>query len=115
VPNRAKEKGDRFEIVVRDYLREAYWPGCERRAKQFAADRGDIVGGPADFTLDCKDHAQIDLASFMDQAELEARHARVPFYAAIVKRRRRPTKDAYVVMPLHVFVEFARVAEFEAR
>jgi hypothetical protein len=112
VPNRANtngERGEKFERDVRDYLRDAYWPGCERRGKQFAKDRGDLVGGPEGWVLDCKDHAQIDLASFIDQAEQESRNARVGFFAAIVKRRRRPVKDAYVVMPLHVFVEIAEV------
>jgi hypothetical protein len=111
VSNRAKEKGDRFEIAVRDFLRENGWPECERRAKQHAADRGDLILGPAWFTLDCKDHASIDLAGYMDQAAQEAVNARRPWFASIVKRRRKPVSEAYVVMPLRVFVEVAEMAE----
>lgn len=109
--NRAKEKGDRFEIAVRDFLRGTGWPRCERRAKQHGADRGDLILGPAGFTIDCKDHQSIDLAGYMDQAEQESRNAHSPWFAAVVKRRRKPVSEAYVVMPLRVFAQVVACAE----
>jgi hypothetical protein len=114
--NRAKEKGDRFELLVRDYFRDSYWPTCARRGSQWGSDRyvpdkGDLIDGPEGFVIECKDHQSIDLAGYMDQAAEEARNARTGFFAAIVKRRRRPVADAYVVMPLRVFVELAHAAE----
>jgi predicted thioredoxin/glutaredoxin len=64
------------------------------------------------WALECKATRELDLAGAVDEALTEARNSGAPLAAAIVKRRRRPTSDAYVVMPL---AQFARLVADEAR
>lgn len=47
----------------------------------------------------------IDLPGAIDEAEAERLNAGAKWSAAILNRRRRPTGDAYVVLPLHRFAE----------
>jgi hypothetical protein len=72
-------------------------------------DKGDLVGVPR-FALECKNQASINLAQFLEEALIEAKHAKAQFGAAIIKRRRKATKDAYVVMSLEQFAELIRDA-----
>jgi len=69
-------------------------------------DKGDLFGLPG-WTLQCRDTAKIDLAGAVDDARQQAVNGRTPFFAAIVKRRRRGVDEAYVVMPLDVFAAIA--------
>ncbi len=104
--NRAKQKGDQFERDVVKYLQTDF-PDAQRRIDLGRRlDRGDIIG-VGEWVLECKNHATIDLAAFVDQAAQEARNAGRWRFAAVIKRRRRKTGDAYVVMPLHVFRSLA--------
>lgn len=99
-----KRKGTAFESAVVAYLQEAGFHQVERRALAGANDRGDIAGVP-NWTLELKTCQSIDLAGFVDEAAREAANAGTDRYAAVVKRRRRSTACAYVVMPLSVFVQ----------
>jgi hypothetical protein len=113
----AKRKGDTFERDVVGFFRDTGWPACSRRGSQwwtkdrYAPDIGDIVDGPEGWALQCKNHQSIDLASYLDDAAQQARNARKPWFAAIVKRRRRHVSEAYVVMPLAVFAEVAAIVD----
>jgi hypothetical protein len=42
----------------------------------------------------------------MDEAAKESENAGTRWHAAIIKRRNRNVKDAYVVMPLWMWAEF---------
>ena len=105
--NRAKQKGTAFETAVVRYLSDETGDWVERRALSGAEDKGDIVGDGvlADWVLELKDHKQINLAGFIDEAEAEGRNAKSRWFAAIVKRRNKNVKDAYVVMPLWLWTE----------
>jgi hypothetical protein len=70
-------------------------------------DRGDIAG-VLGWTLEAKNAQALDLSGALTEAHFEAQHAGTRWYAAILKRRRRPTGDAYVVMPLHLFADLLR-------
>lgn len=102
--NASKRKGTAFETAVVEYLRGHGFPHAERRALRGARDCGDIAG-VVGWCLEAKATREIDLARAVDESLTEAGHARAPFAAAIVKRRNRPTADAYVVMPLSQFAE----------
>lgn len=111
--SRARRLGTTWETAVVDYLREHGFPWAERRALAGAKDKGDIgglVGGPV---IECKNHRAIDLASFVDEANEEARNADAPFGVAVVKRRGRASAgEGYAVMDFATFVDLLRQAGY---
>ena len=96
--NRAKQKGTAFETAVVRYLSAETGAWVERRALAGAEDKGDLIGDGclSEWCLELKDHKQINLAGFVDEAEVEGRNAGSRWFAAIVKRRNKGVKDAYV-------------------
>lgn len=67
-------------------------------------DKGDLTNtGP--FCVECKNTKTIELASAVDQAQREAINAEVPYGIAVIKRVRKPVKDAYVVLSLGTFTQ----------
>ncbi len=103
----AKRAGARFEQQVADYLAEHGFPYAERRHTNGAKDRGDIAG-VIGWTLECKAERDINLAGCLTEARDEAGHAGTRFFAGVVKRRNKPTADAYVVLPLSLFADLIR-------
>ena len=102
-----KRAGARFEQAVADYLAEHGFPYAERRHVRGAKDRGDLAGIPG-WVCELKATRELDMAGAIDEAAKEADNAGTLWYAAILKRRRRPTADAYVVMPLWMFAALLR-------
>lgn len=100
----SRRKGTAFETAVVNYLREAGFGRAERRALGGKLDKGDIAGVDG-WTFECKNERSIDLAGYMEEAGKEAANAGTEKYAAVVKRRNRGVSDAYVVLPLAVFVK----------
>lgn len=100
----SKRKGTSHEVAVRDYL-----DSCDvmafRTAPTGARDEGDIVCPDWDAIIECKNTKAIDLAGAVDEARLEAHHARRRFGIAIIKRPRANVSKAYVVMALEDFVD----------
>jgi len=107
--NRAK--GTRAETAVVEYLRN--WnPAVERRAPSGKYDRGDIAG-IVDVCIEVKSHAHIDLAEFVDEAEMEALNARAQVGVAWIKRRGKGSPaDWYVAMSGSQFVKLLIAAGY---
>ncbi len=103
----AKRSGARFEQQVADYLVEHGFPYAERRHTNGAKDRGDLSGIPG-WVCELKATRELDVAGAIDEAAKEAANAGAAWYVAILKRRRKPTADAYVVLPLYLFAELVR-------
>lgn len=102
--SRNKAKGTAAETAVVVALRDAGFATVERRALQGAADRGDIAGLPG-VVIEVKNHASIDLAAFVDEAEVEADNDNADLGVAWVKRRGKSSPlDWYVVMTGRRFV-----------
>lgn len=100
-----KAKGSAYEREVAAYLRENGFPQADRRyGAGVQYDKGDLVGIP-NVTIECKNHAKIDLAQFIDEAIVEAKNARTKYGAAVIKRRRRGVAESYVVLTLQQFTE----------
>ncbi len=100
----ARRKGSTWERAVVAYLRDNGHPFVER---SYGAGRpddcGDVDGLPG-WVIEAKNHRQIDLAGWCDEAAREAQN--VPHgarWAVVVKRRQKPPGDAYVVLPLSAF------------
>lgn len=109
-----KRKGSTFELDLLKYLRnEGY--DTERLRLTGKDDEGDLVLkiGGLPYIIEAKNEKRIDLAGYVREAETEARNysrargTSVPGanYAAIVKRRNAGIGEAYVVMPLHEWLQ----------
>ena len=98
-------KGATFERAVVEYLRGAGLPYVERA---YGAGRPDDVGdidGLPGWTIEVKNHQRLDLAGWVDEAEVERANGRQRFAAVVAKRRGKSTGSAYVVMTLATFAE----------
>ena len=114
-----KAKGSKFETDVMKYLRKL-GHFAERLAKAGSADEGDIVTIIAGQTyiLECKNRKKIDLPTFWDEAQKEAKnYAKArglllpPPAFVIVKRRNASIEDAWVVQTLEKWIEQMPVPE----
>lgn len=105
--NPQKAKGTAFETAIRRFLEDAglfaYMP-----RQMGAADVGDVHVPP--FVLQAKNYKDIPTAlrAGVDGVQVQKRHARMPFGAAVIKRPRKPIEEAYVVMRLGDFPELVR-------
>lgn len=116
-PNKAA--GTRWETRVVTYLRK-WWPNIERRQLSGRFDKGDILNGPAWWTLECKAEARINLPQYLREAKAEAENAGNYLYAAVVKNRRGKlstgaVEDAFVVMPLSLWADYVATHEDDVR
>lgn len=114
--NPSKERGQRWESAVAEYLWQQGHTGVERRAQRGRNDAGDIAGVPG-WVIGCKDEQRIQLPLYMDELEVQRVNAfngntLLPWGVQIVKRRRAPVKRAYVVCELGQFSELLK--EFTA-
>ena len=70
----AKKAGTTFERQVADYLAQHIDDRIDRRAKTGSKDRGDITGlrhlGER-IVIECKNTTRLNLAGWMNQAEIE--------------------------------------------
>ncbi|MFJ6636617.1 hypothetical protein ACIQMR_35415 [Streptomyces sp. NPDC091376] len=97
--NPSKAKGTAWESDVVAYLREKHNPAARRNVQMGSKDIGDIDGYYL-HALEAKAEKEITLSSYIAQANREAIHAGAPFGCAVVKRRMKGTRDAYVVRDL---------------
>lgn len=70
----AKKSGTTFERQVADYLAQHVDDRIDRRAKTGSKDRGDIAGvriWGQRLVLECKNTTRLNLAGWMNQAEIE--------------------------------------------
>lgn len=108
--NRNKNKGSAFEREVVEYLATHGHPYAERAyGAGRAEDEGDI-DGVVGFCIEAKNHKEITLSTFMDEAVIEAGNINrrllsrgvtiLTYPVSIIKRRRQNVERAYVVMEL---------------
>lgn len=106
----AKRKGTAFETDVVKFLRPV-WKGVERRTLSGVHDRGDIAG-ITDIVFECKATRTIDLAGAVDEAQIEKDNAGADLGIAVIKRRMKPTAQAYAVLPLDEMVKLLCLAGY---
>jgi len=101
--NRSKQKGTSFETAVVNYLSGRNL-GAFRLPLYGNKDRGDVDSG-AGWNLECKNVRTLALSEWVAEADAEALNAGRP--VAVVAKRvgKGDPGEAYVVMPLRVFVE----------
>jgi len=100
-----KAKGSQWERDVAKYFNERGYLEVERRyGAGNTLDKGDI-NGVKDTVVEAKNWAKISLATIMDETLVEQKNAKKRFGIAVIKRRNKNVKDAYVVMTLEQFVD----------
>ncbi|WP_159400752.1 hypothetical protein [Streptomyces sp. XY431] len=77
-----------------------------RNVQEGAADIGDL--GVRPFAGECKAEKSYDLASYVRQAEVEAKNAGLPFGVAYVKRPRAQVEDGYAVTSIRTHAAIVR-------
>lgn len=109
----AKAAGSRFERSTADYLSDQLDDDrIDRRVKYGANDRGDISGvrmWGLPVTIECKDHARLALAEWVDQAEIE--RGNDDGLAGVVIHKRKGTAhpgEQYVTMTVDDLVALIR-------
>ena len=106
MPNRAKQKGTRWESAVRDYLADRLGVRVERLPAGSRHDRGDLAGVEG-MCVECKDVGRLDLAGWCDEATVEAANVGDGTLPVVVaKRRGKGVEHGYVIMPLWAWTEF---------
>lgn len=99
-------KGATYERDVVEFFRTHGQPYAERA---YGAGRPDDVGdinGIVGWALELKNHKQLALAGWLDEAEVERVNARARFAAVIAKRRGKSVGQSYVLMTLETFCAF---------
>ena len=100
-----KAKGSQWERDVAKYFNERGFPEVERRYGAGATlDKGDI-NGVKDTVVEAKNWAKIVLATIMDETLVEQKNAKKLFGIAVIKRRNKNVKDAYVMMTLENWID----------
>jgi hypothetical protein len=103
--SRSKAKGSAWERAIVDYLRGMGWPFAERRLAGAAKDRGDIAG-VVGVVIEAKNTARLQLAEWIDEADLE--RANDGAWLGVVWHKRRgkaSAADGYVTMSGSQFAE----------
>ena len=101
----ARAKGTAWETAIVNYLIGEGFVMAERRALAGALDKGDITGIPG-VVIEAKNTKTINLAQFVDEANVEAINANADVGVAWVKRRGKTSPaEAYVVMSGTTFME----------
>lgn len=102
--NKSKIKGTSWESEIVRYLRECGVPSAERRALHGNHDRGDLAGIPG-VVVEAKNAARLDLAGWLDEAEIEQRNDHADLGVVWFKRRGRTSAGrGYVLMSGDAFV-----------
>ena len=101
----ARAKGTAWETAIVNYLIGEGFVMAERRALAGSLDKGDITGIPG-VVIEAKNCKTINLAQFVDEANVEATNANADVGVAWVKRRGKTSPaEAYVVMSGTTFME----------
>lgn len=99
-----KAKGSQYERDIVKALNDAGFPDVER---MYGAgrqdDRGDIRGLRG-WTIEAKNHARIDLPTFLAELKAEMANAKTRYGACFIKKRGKGVAESYVVIPYDVLL-----------
>lgn len=117
--SRNTARGTAFETAIAAYMSE--WLGVEvvRRARSGAKDKGDLHGlktrDGRRIVAELKNHARLDLAGWVTEAETEARNDQADVAIVVHKRRNKGIKqlgESYVTMTLDNLLELLTDGDF---
>lgn len=106
---RSMAKGSAFERLIADYLAIEVDDRIDRRVKTGAADKGDIGGlrhHGHRLAIECKNHAAMNLAGWVTEAQAEAVNDGALLGFVVHKRRGKgQAGDQYVTLALSDLVK----------
>ena len=104
--SRNRAKGTRLETEFVDFAQAHGFPHARRMAAAGALDQGDVAladGVPV--TIEVKNHIQMDLATWMKEAQKESVNAGTYRYVVAHNRRGAPTRENYATVPWWFLLE----------
>ena len=107
--SRQKQKGTAFETLITTWLRDRLGDDrIDRMPLSGAKDRGDITGIRTllgeKVAVEVKNHARLDLAGWISEAEVERGNADAAVGVVVFKRRGKgQARDQYVLMTAEDF------------
>ena len=109
---RSMVKGSSFERLIADYLATEIDDRIDRRVKTGAADKGDIGGlrhHGHRLAVECKNHAAMNLAGWVTEAQTEAANDGALLGIVVHKRRGKgQAGDQYVTLVLSDLVKLLK-------
>lgn len=110
----AKRKGSQAERDVVAWLKANGYKYADRRLAGATLDKGDISGVPG-VTIEIKNHAKMDLASWVAELETEMENDNAWTGTVIHKRKGKgDVGEWYATMPAKVWLELLRKADGKA-
>lgn len=110
--SKSKQRGTAWESKVVEYLRERGWPHAERRALSGKNDRGDIAG-VVGCCIEAKSAQRLELAAWLDEAEVERQNDHADLGVVWFKRRGHTSAGkGYVLMDGDSFTWLLRSAGY---
>jgi hypothetical protein len=97
--SKARAKGTSYETEVVNYLKENGF--AEAKRNELNSPLGDLGNLP--IVVECKNHKEMTLSAWMNQAEISGSKAN-KFFAVFHKRRGKNVSKSYVTMSLDQFV-----------
>jgi len=111
MPHPNKNKGDRFEREITEYLRTLQIM-VDRTRVGWTDDRGDIHGIPG-VVIECKNHKTLDLSGWVAELvnEMDNAGARM---GCVVHKRRGTTNahNHYATLPFGLFIQLLKEAGY---
>jgi len=112
VSNPAKRKGNEFERLIVNYLRDEGY-AVDRTRAGWSDDRGDIHGIQG-VVLECKNHKTITLSAWMEELAVEMANAKCSMGAVVHKKRgSQEGGDQYATMPMRLLVQLLKEAGYK--
>jgi hypothetical protein len=112
MPNRMKQKGDRFERAVVAAMRVNGFPHVERTRAGWDDDRGDVTGAPG-LVVQAKDVAAKSWGPWLQSLQAQVVNARADHGVLVVKRRGdSDAGSALAVMRFDHWLRLARAAGY---
>jgi len=108
--NPSKARGTRWEVAVAAYLRASGFDEVHRLALTGEHDAGDLHVDGVPVAWECRDRNRLTLSENVDDAVSRAKAKGSKWGVTVMKRRGRPTGDAYVAMTLETFVRLLKEA-----
>lgn len=103
---RPKSKGNRFERWVVDQLQAAGWPHARRNFASGGYGGSDIVDGPSDTAMECKNQEKIAIWKCLEQTEAAARPTDMPVLIFTRNRSR-----VWAAIPVENLIEFLQARD----
>jgi hypothetical protein len=102
---RPKAKGNRYEKVVRDQLREAGYVNTKRNLQSGGQGGGDLIESIPGYSIECKAQERLNIWKALEQAENAGKPTDTPL--VIFKRNR---SISYACLPLEDFLALVEAA-----